>query len=359
MKKFLLLALVFSLAALQSSEGQIRYVQASDFTLVGHAVNRPSVNPYHRIDTARFSLPSGVEKQYLCPAGLAVAFRTNSPQITARWSTTPRSLYANMTPIAQRGLDLYIRRDGEWVWAGVGTPSENTHEAVVVQKMDSSWKECLLYLPLFAELTSLEIGIDEGFSAVPMDDPFRHRVVIYGSSIAHGASGSRSGMAYPARLSRSSGIHFINLGCSGNGKMQREMWDVLVESKPDMLILDCMPNPSAKEIAERTVPFVHYLRDRLPGVPIVLIQTTGRETVNFNHYFANMEAEKRAAAREAARILKEEKVPDFYFIDGEDFLGLDHLGTCDGTHPNDLGFDRMINKIAPKIFKILSRYGIR
>ena len=48
-----------------------------------------------------------------------------------------------------------------------------------------------------------------------------------------------------------------------------------------------------------------------------------------------------------------------YFIDSEGFLGDDHNGTVDGTHPNDLGFARMLEVITPKIKKILKKYGIK
>jgi len=39
-------------------------------------------------------------------------------------------------------------------------------------------------------------------------------------------------------------------------------------------------------------------------------------------------------------------------------LGGDHEGTVDGTHPNDLGFDRMLHQLKSKLEAILSGYGI-
>lgn len=40
-------------------------------------------------------------------------------------------------------------------------------------------------------------------------------------------------------------------------------------------------------------------------------------------------------------------------------IGNDHEGTIDGTHPNDLGYDRMITYIQPIITDILNQHGIR
>lgn len=36
-------------------------------------------------------------------------------------------------------------------------------------------------------------------------------------------------------------------------------------------------------------------------------------------------------------------------------LGDDHEGTVDGTHPNDLGFDRMIKSITPQLLPIIQK----
>ena len=37
----------------------------------------------------------------------------------------------------------------------------------------------------------------------------------------------------------------------------------------------------------------------------------------------------------------------------------DHIATADGTHPTDLGFTYMLDRIEPQIRKILGKYGIR
>ena len=104
-----------------------------------------------------------------------MAFRTDSRNIRARWTTVNKQAGANSTLIFQRGLDLYIRRDGKWVFAGVGVP-KNTgteHEAPLVENMDTTMKECLLYLPIHDGLTRLEIGTDQAarLEAAPRSFP--------------------------------------------------------------------------------------------------------------------------------------------------------------------------------------------
>ncbi len=50
----------------------------------------------------------------------------------------------------------------------VARPEEKRGEAyTMISRMDSSEKECLLYLPNYSELTSLRVGVDEGATNHP------------------------------------------------------------------------------------------------------------------------------------------------------------------------------------------------
>lgn len=71
----------------------------------------------------------------------------------------------------------------------------------------------------------------------------------------------------------------------------------------------------------------------------------------------NVRAQNLAIQNEVLKLLQA-NVPDLYFITSEKMLGFDHEGSIDGTHPNDLGFDRMVNYIHPIIKDILSKHGI-
>jgi lysophospholipase L1-like esterase len=219
--------------------------------------------------------------------------------------------------------------------------------------MGTEEKECLLYLPLYDELKSLEIGVSSDAHIRKGENPFKEKIVVYGSSILQGASASRPGMAYPARLSRSSGYNFINLGLSGNGKMEKEVAEMLADIDADAFILDCIPNPSPKEITDRTVDFVMTLRQKHPDTPIIVIQTLIRETGNFNQKARENVKRQNEAIAEQVEVLRKKNVKNLYFIKEDQFLGTDHEGTVDGTHPNDLGFDRMLKKYKPAISKIL------
>ena len=138
------------------------YVDAATLTLV----NKPHATkqPFHRVEVADYpDLSKTVRLYYTYSTGVAVVFRTDSRTISARWTTTDRKPSTHMTGLSQKGMDLYIKRDGEWVFAGIARPGLGAdHKATLVEHMDGTEKECLLYLPLFDEVKTLEIGVATG-----------------------------------------------------------------------------------------------------------------------------------------------------------------------------------------------------
>ena len=114
--------------------------------------------------------------------------------------------------------------------------------------MDGSEKECLLYLPNYNELTSLQVGVDADAKIVPMENPFRHKIVIFGSSFTHGVSTSRSGMSYPMQIARNTGLYFCSIACSGNCKLQPYFADYLADVKDaDAMVFDAFSNPGGRD----------------------------------------------------------------------------------------------------------------
>lgn len=357
MKKNFILLICMGLSVLLSAQQINRppfiYTDGISLNLIGQAF--PLQNSYHRIDTSLHpDFPAVIKKLLTHAAGLVISFKTNSPRIAAKWCITNSKAGNNMTPIMNKGLDLYIKRDGVWQFAGVGKPDAVCNEYILVQHMDKTEKECLLYLPLYDEVKRVAIGVDSGYHIAAGENPFkRKRVVVYGSSITQGSSASRPGMAYPARLSRNMGVNFINLGLSGNGKMEKEVADLVANIQADAFVLDCFANPSAGQIRQRTAYMVKAIRAAHSKAPIIMVESGFRENGNFNLAVANVVRLKNANVLEEFKKLKNEGVKELYLIRGDNLLGSDHEATTDGIHPNDLGFDRMLQVIKPQMMKIL------
>lgn len=333
------------------------YTKATDLTLTGKV--KETTQSFHRLDTLEYpALPIAVKRLLTNAAGIAVSFTTNSSSISAKWCVSDRKQLSNMTAIANKGLDLYIKKNGKWQYAGVGRPSADCNETVLVENMDLSEKECLLYLPLYDEVGQVEIGVDKNATIKASATPFKKRILVYGSSIVQGASASRPGLAYPARLSRETGLNFINMGFSGSAKMEAAAAEMVASIPADAYILDCVPNSSPEQIKERTANFVSVIRKHHPQAPIIVIPSIVREHGHFDQEVGEYVKDQNEAIATEVQLLQQKGVKDLYFVNPGHLLGQDHEGTIDGVHPNDIGFDRMLQQLKPEIITILKQHAV-
>ena len=332
------------------------YTEASDLTLTGKLIDTP--NPYHRVDTVRFKgFTKSENNQVRNSAGIAVAFRTNSPTISVLTKYGDVGRPNNTGGYSARGYDLYIRRDGRWIWAGAGCPGDLEKPFNLISGMDGTMKECLMYLPILSEEHSVKIGVTEGSVLEPLPNPFRGRIGIFGSSFTHGISTSRAGMAYPAIFSRETGLQMLSLGCSGNCKLQDYFADVLAAADVDAFVFDSFSNPSPEQIEERLFPFIEKVQAAHPGKPLIFQRTIYREWRNFNKRTADYEARRIAVADSLMKIACK-KYKDVYYIHPS-ASAPDHETTQDGTHPSDRGYQLWARSIEKPVKKILRKYGLR
>lgn len=362
MKKTLLLVLMLLAATVHASEkaDNLKWIEASSLNIVGKIFN-DTPNPYHRIDTCKFKGWSQWQNyQVRCSAGMAVVFRTNSPtiKITADYAGLYRGQTTNI--LSHKGFDLYIKADGKWLYAGsnVEEYGKKGGVATLVEDMDESMKECLLYLPIYSEENSIKIGINNDAVIEAIASPFRHRVVVYGSSYTQGICSSRAGMNYPAMFTRNTGIQTVSLAMSGQCKMQDAATNALMHAPDiDAFLFDTFSNPHAPEIEERLFQFIEKIQSAHPGKPLIFQQTIYREYCNFNKKKAAREQQKMETA---ARLMKEacKKYKDVYFI-VPNATAPDHEAQVDGIHPSDYGYQLWEKSIEKEVLKILRKYDIR
>jgi hypothetical protein len=291
-------------------------------------------------------------------AGMCVRFVTDATTLHARWALTESWLYLpNMTAIGKSGLDLYVRTENGWRWLAVGQPTAQTNEVKLVENLLPGKREYLLYLPLYNGTKFLELGIaatNVMEKAPAWGAGERKPIVFYGTSITQGASASRPGLVHSAMLGRKFNWPTINLGFSGNGKMEPEMAGLLAELDPSIYVLDCLPNMVADEIKERVEPFVRKLRTAHPDVPIVLVEDrTMQDAFLVAGRMEWYHLKDRAALRAAFDRLQQAGLKHLYYIPGEHLLGDDGEGSTDGSHPNDIGFKRQAEIFAQVLEPLL------
>ena len=264
---------------------------------------------------------------------------------------------ANMTAIGKSGLDLYVKTETGWRWLAVGAPENQTNEVTLVKDLIPGKREYLLYLPLYNGTKFVELGVAATNvleKAPAWGAGERKPIVFYGTSILQGCAASRPGMVHSAILQRQFHWPVINLGFSGNGKMEPEMADLLAELDPAVYVIDCLPNMVAAEIKERAEPLVKKLRAAHPAVPIVLVEDRTLQGAFLTQ--GQMEwyhLKDRAELKAAFDRLQTTGVTNLFYISGEHLFGDDGEGSTDGSHPNDLGFMRQAAIFAKVLEPIL------
>ena len=320
-------------------------------------------------------LPASAEKQVRPPvwslsrhsAGLSVRFRTSAPKLAARWTLTSASLaMPHMPATGVSGLDLYVRPAGtgqvtkkahRWQWLATGRPSKfPTNEVVLVDNLSSTDREYSLYLPLYNGVQSVEIGIpsEHPLYKLPRAAGKRKPIIFYGTSITQGGCASRTGMVHTAILSRRLDEPVINLGFSGNGRMEQPLADLMASIAATIYVIDCLPNMNGKDVAARTEPLVKTLRKARPDTPILLVEDRSYSNAFLVKSAQDRNQQNRQALQAAYQKLTAAGVRKLYYLPGKHLLGSDNLGTVDGSHPTDLGFMRMADVFEPVLRKILT-----
>jgi hypothetical protein len=285
-------------------------------------------------------------------------FRTNADALAARWTVSGTEFaITHMPATSVSGLDLYGETgDGRWRWVGVGqptvTPGEN--EALLAEELDGADRRYTVYFPLFNNLEQVQIGIPPGASFEALTADPAPPVVYYGTSIIHGASASRSGMALPAQLGRRLGRTVIGLGFSGNGKMEVELAEHVAEIDAAVYVIDCLPNMDHELVRERTIPFVNALRAVRPETPVLLVED--RTFTSAWAIPARMvrHEQSRAEYRKAFDTLKSAGDANLHYLVGSHLLGHDDEATVDSSHPTDLGFTRMADILEPLLRQLIA-----
>ena len=354
-----------------SDDKATRWFDLRALNLEGQAWNETKA-PFDRFPAkAEKTVRAGVWGLSQHSTGLCARFETNAASIKAKWTLTSAKLeMPHMPATGVSGLDLYVRsEDGFWRWLANGRPAAQTNEATLVASLPplrkpTETREFLLYLPLYNGVSSVEIGLpaDAKLSkAEPYkneDGSLRKPIVFYGTSITQGGCASRPGMVHTAILQRRLDHPVVNLGFSGNGKMEMEVVELIAEIDASCYVIDCLPNLEPKEVAERTEPLVRKLREARPKTPILLVEdrsysdsflvTSKRERNEYN----------RHALHSAHARLRGDGVEGLFYLDGDFLLGADNEGTVDSSHPTDLGFFRQADAFEQVLRPILFRENV-
>lgn len=284
-------------------------------------------------------------------SGGRVRFATDSTSITVKAKLGKIVNMFHATPLMENGFDIYT--DGSDVSRFSGSfrfdhASAEEYQSTVT--LPAGMKELTINFPLYGEVHSLEIGLDEG-AQVKAHTAYKRNIpiVYYGSSITQGGCATRPGLSYQSRISRKYDCDYLNLGFSGNARAEDEIVEYMSGLTMSAFVCDYDYNtPSYDHLRNTHYKMYEKIRAAHPNIPYIMISKP-----DFKFHTGDMV--RRDIIMQSYLKARETGDNNVWFIDGASFFTLDDRGdyTVDNTHPNDVGFERMAIVIGGALREIM------
>jgi hypothetical protein len=179
-----------------------------------------------------------------------ILFRTDSATIAVRSEMADMYEIPRMPRLTSGGFDLYLGTGAakRFLKPAPPKPGEMRVEELPVSGLpEGEMREWTLYMPLYGNPASVEIGFAPGSKLLP-PPPFsiKRPLAFYGSSITQGACASRPGNCYTNILARWLDAPVRNFGFAGNAKGEDYMAEEIASLELSAFVLDYdhnAPNP--------------------------------------------------------------------------------------------------------------------
>lgn len=332
-------------------------VRQAPFELYG--LYHPQSEPvFKRLpDEVAAATSDGVRRLALQTAGGRVRFATDSDYIAIKCVMPYVTKYSHFPLTGTSAFDLYEDTEGGSRYRGCFIPPMSATDGYESLLRIGSWDglrpegadgsrrmRCYtIDFPNYNPVTTLYIGLRAGSRLAGGRKYIDWRpVVYYGSSITQGGCATHAGNCYQNIITRHTGLDYINLGFSGNGRGE----DAIVEYMAglDMLafVSDYDHNaPNVEHLRATHCRMYERIRASHPSIPYIMISRPDFDA----HY--NDSVARRDVVIDTYRHARDRGDKNVYYIDGQGiFRGPDEeLCTVEGTHPTDVGFMKMAETI--------------
>ncbi len=211
----------------------------------------------------------------------------------------------------------------------------------------------ILYFPICQRVGDLYVELEHGAQVERVDKYNTLPILYYGSSITQGFCAGRADNTYEAFIEKWSGIDFVNLGFSGNGKGEDRMIEYLCTLPCSVFVSDYNHSGIDLDYFERQHRKLYReFRRTHQGTPILFLSKTcifapkpGDSVRELIQAEIIERTYKEAMAAGDANV---------YYLSGEEMLAslspTDRMSASnDSDHPNELGFYLMAKKIYDKL----------
>ena len=262
---------------------------------------------------------------------------TGSQTATAQTSSTPSTAQTSTAPTTAHARKVRVTRVAY------------SFEQIDYEEGCEEY-EWHLYLPLYNTVENFRMAVEEGcrLEWVPRDE--RQPIVVYGTSIAQGACATRPGMAWTNLVERELRYPVVNLGFSGNGKLEAELFALLDQIDAGVYIIDCLPNIKVTDnFEEKLEAGIKLLREH-HSCPILVVDHSGHtnDRTNLSRSFPD-ELNRRQAA--LVKRLRKEGIKQLYYLTRNE-IAWDKDSMVEGIHPNDRGMMQQAEAVCGKLRQI-------
>lgn len=326
----------------------------------GQAFPEECKGNYHRFaESRKETIPDYVWGNSLQSAGLSVRFYSNSPDIKVRYTTIYKNYsMSHMPSTGVSGVDLYATDPhGEQLYCkghfSFGDTIVYHYTNLVYRTPHQHGYEFELFFPLYNGVTWMEIGVPEDKEFEFITPNLEKPILIYGTSIAHGACASRPGMAWANIVKRDLDLPVINWGFSGAGRLDSSLFAMMSEVDAQLYILDNMPNMTnlISEIQPRMIKGVKMIREK-SNAPILIVEHDGYTNEFTSDVDKNSYQASNVECRKAYEQLQKENIPNLFYLTHEE-IGMDADAMVDCVHASDWGMRIYADAYIKKIRDIL------
>lgn len=280
-------------------------------------------------------------------AGLSIRFKTDADSIQIVYEVEGDHAKSHMPATGVSGVDLYGKnKANHWRWyRGNRTFEDLVQYHFKTENSSAVAREYQLYLPLYNTCKNLKIGIPEGSKIKFQTQRKEKPIVVYGTSIAQGACASRPGMSWTNIVGRKLNYPVVNLGFSGNGRLEQEVLELVTDIDAQVFVLDCLPNlrpneeRTEEEIKRRLSTSIGHIRNKRPKARILLTHHAGYSD-------GEVDSARKAIYDTLNRWMSEvflefqrNRTRNLYLLSKNE-INLSNDAFVDGTHPTDLGMEQ-------------------
>ena len=305
-------------------------------------------------DEIGLNVNPGVAQLYLNTAGGRVRFSTDSEYVVIRSYMSKIGHHNHMSLLGGAGFDLYEDDPvtGESTYVGSFRPPYDMTEGYVSLyrfRDGGRFRYLTINFPTYSNVDRLEIGLQE---TATLGEGLTYRnkkpFVFYGSSITQGGCASRPGNNYISLVCRRLNLDYINLGFSGSGKAEDLIVDYMAGMEMSAFISDYDHNARELDYLKAThCKMYKKIREKNPTLPYLMMSRP--DFIGGGRVEESIE--RRNIIMDTFRYAKSQGDMNVYYIDGESYFHgpWEDACTVDRTHPNDMGFMFMADKVMATI----------